>query len=57
LTSAVLRCVECESVSEDGLGWIALIIDGDEEWDENAYVVAYCPKCAAREFLYISKRW
>jgi hypothetical protein len=55
VSSVVLRCEECEGVSEDALGWIALLINDEEEPDEDAYVVTYCPECAAREFPHISK--
>jgi len=46
----VLRCEECSCVTEDALGWIATVIDDEEELDFEAYVVAYCPRCAEREF-------
>jgi Zn finger protein HypA/HybF involved in hydrogenase expression len=55
MTSVVLRCEECECVSEDALGWIALVVNDEEEPDQDAYVVAYCPKCTAREFPQISR--
>src|SRR5215203_2896752 len=54
--AVVLRCEECECVSEDALGWIALVIDDEEEPDQDAYVVAYCPECTTREFPRISRR-
>ena len=54
--SAVLKCEECQRSSETGLGWIALIVDDDEDSDWETYVVTYCPACAAREFEYRLKR-
>ena len=52
----VVRCEECPSRSETAQGWIALIIDDEEEPDVDPYVVAYCPNCAQREFGFLTNR-
>ena len=51
----VLRCEECSSRSDDGRGWIAVIVDDEEEADVGAYVVTYCPACAKREFGFVGR--
>jgi len=33
-----------------GRGWIALIVDDEEEPETPDYVVTYCPTCTEREF-------
>jgi len=52
----VLRCEECQRTSENGFGWIALIIEGEDDLKWEPYVVTYCPACAARELDYRLKR-
>ena len=54
--SAVLKCEECQRSSEAGLGWIALIVNDEQDPDWETYVVTYCPACAAREFEYRLRR-
>ena len=45
----MLRCTECECVSEKAPGWVAMqAYDPDE--DERPLLVVFCPVCAAREF-------
>jgi ribosomal protein L44E len=51
----VLRCDECSSRSDDGRGWIAVIVDDEGEPDVGAYVVTYCPACAKREFGFVGR--
>jgi hypothetical protein len=46
----LLHCEECGCVSEDALGWIATVIDDEEQLAVDPYVVSYCPPCAEREF-------
>ena len=53
---AVLKCEECQCSSETGFGWIALIVDDEDDPEWEPYVVAYCPACAARELEYRLKR-
>jgi hypothetical protein len=36
-------------------GWIAVIVDDEEEADVGAYVVTYCPACAKREFGFVGR--
>ena len=48
--AAVVRCQECDCVSEDAREWIAKIVEDDEEPETEHYVVLYCPACAEREF-------
>jgi hypothetical protein len=46
----VLTCVECGVASADGaIGWEAHLAYDPRE-DEAAFVVMFCPRCAAREF-------
>jgi hypothetical protein len=48
----MLRCEECECVTKDAWGWIAKVVDVDEEAPAEApYTTVYCPVCAEREFL------
>ena len=35
---------------EEARGWIAHIVEDDEEPDADSYVVTYCPLCALLEF-------
>jgi hypothetical protein len=42
-----LRCPECECVSTEAPGWVA-VIDEDEETLAVVGIVAYCPPCAQR---------
>jgi hypothetical protein len=46
----VLRCEECDALCDYGEGWIAHLVDDEEEPEQDAYVVVFCPRCAAREF-------
>ena len=48
-----VRCEECPSRSEDARGWVALIIDDDEEPDVDPYVAfgARCVPSAASSAL------
>jgi hypothetical protein len=50
----LLRCQECQCVTEDARDWIALLVDDEEE--SEASVVAYCPVCPARELFRPRKR-
>jgi hypothetical protein len=52
----MLLCEECESSSADGFGWIAVVVNDEEETEQDAYVVTYCPACALREFAFKSPR-
>jgi hypothetical protein len=52
----MLRCEECDAVCDYGAGWIAHLIDDDEEPEQGTSVVDYCPACAAREFGFVSNR-
>jgi hypothetical protein len=52
----LLRCEECDAVCEYAEGWIAHLIDDDEEPKQDSFVVHYCPACAAREFGFVSKK-
>jgi hypothetical protein len=42
-----LVCVECGATDDLAKGWRAFVVpeEADEDW-----VVAYCPRCAEREF-------
>ena len=52
----VLHCEECERVSLEGRGWMAFIVEDEDEPETPAYVVSYCPTCAEREFGVYSPR-
>ena len=52
----MLECQECGCVTEDGKGWVSLIVDDSDEPDFEEYVVSYCPLCADREFAYVAVR-
>ena len=46
-----IQCEECLCLSEDAIGWIANVVEADEEEPDLApYIVTYCPQCAEREF-------
>jgi hypothetical protein len=45
-----LQCEECWRLSEDAAGWIAKVVDPDDDPDVESYVVTYCPDCAEHEF-------
>jgi hypothetical protein len=45
----MLRCEECQGISEDAREWIAHLVDDEEEPGADTYIVAYCPTCAERE--------
>jgi len=34
---------------------VAILVDDPDEMDEDAFVVMYCPPCAARELGYIQR--
>ena len=52
-----MRCQECRCVSRTAPGWIAKLVDDDEEApDENPCLAFYCPVCAEREFSLATKR-
>ena len=51
-----LACEDCHHVTEDAYGWIAVAIDEGEELDLDPFVVFYCPRCAEREFDFVSHR-
>jgi hypothetical protein len=50
-----LACEECDRVSDDAHGWIAMVVENDE-LDTHLCVTFYCPLCAGREFNYVSRR-
>lgn len=52
----VLRCEECHVVCEYAKGWIAHLIQDDEEPDHDSYAVLYCSAWAARDFGWVSSR-
>lgn len=52
----LLRCEDCGALCDYGEGWIARLIDDDEEPGQASYVVHYCPACAAREFDFVPKQ-
>jgi hypothetical protein len=52
----VLRCEECNALCDYGAGWIAYLLDDEEDRLQDSCVVVYCPTCAAREFGFASKR-
>ncbi len=43
-------CIECSVVTDDGIGWKAMLTVGDENAEDVEEVAVYCPECAAREF-------
>lgn len=47
----VLRCVECDCLSETAPGWVAVIVD-DPDGVEPSGIATYCPPCAARLLEY-----
>jgi hypothetical protein len=47
---ATLRCVECATESENGLGWRAYLVGVSDEIDDDEALAVYCPACAVREF-------
>jgi hypothetical protein len=47
----VLRCVECDCLSETAPGWVAVIVE-DPDGVEPAGIASYCPPCAARLLEY-----
>jgi hypothetical protein len=42
--------VECGTETEDGLGWRAYLIVGNEDAEDIEEVAVDCPECAAMEF-------
>jgi hypothetical protein len=52
----VLHCEECAGISLNGRGWIALIIDDEEDPETPACVASWCAACAEREFGLVSPR-
>ena len=51
-----LACEECHHVTDDAYGWIAKVVEANEELEIDAFVVFYCPICAEREFSFVSHR-
>ena len=51
----MLQWEECRCLSETAPGWVAILVDDPDEMDEDAFVVMYCPPCAARELGYIQR--
>ena len=47
----VLRCIECECLSETAPGWVAVVVE-DPDRVEPAGIATYCPPCAARLLEY-----
>jgi hypothetical protein len=46
-----VQCEECWCLSEGAEGWIAKVVEADEDDpDAEPYVVTYCPECTEREF-------
>jgi hypothetical protein len=50
----VLRCTECDCVSEEAPGWVALIIDEPDGLSPPG-IASYCPPCAARVLEYMPR--
>jgi len=44
-----MRCAECQCVSDDAPGWVALLARAEDD-AEQPDMVAFCPPCASREF-------
>ena len=49
-----LRCKECSCIGERARGWIAKIVEDEEQAAPGTCVVSYCPVCAEREFEWVS---
>jgi Zn finger protein HypA/HybF involved in hydrogenase expression len=47
---ATLRCVECATEAENGLGWRSYVVGVSDEIDDEEALAVYCPECAGREF-------
>lgn len=50
--TSILRCEECPAATDDAVGWIALIVDDEEEPEPECSVAYYCPVCAEKEFKF-----
>jgi hypothetical protein len=44
----VLECAECGCVTDDGHGWVGVLVQDPDE-DPHPAVATYCPPCAALE--------
>jgi hypothetical protein len=51
----MMRCAECNCVSEDAASWIALLGRDPDDDEAPKEVIAFCPVCAAREFRMAAK--
>ena len=52
-----LACEECDRVTDNAHGWIAKVVEDDDELDTHLCVIFfYCPTCAEREFDFVSYR-
>jgi hypothetical protein len=50
-TEHLLVCAECAAESPPGaFGWLACLIVGDEDAEDEQGVAMFCPECAEREF-------
>jgi hypothetical protein len=52
----VLVCHECGFASEEGTGWISYLVRDPDVPEAPVEVTVYCPRCAEREFEYVSAR-
>lgn len=51
-----LACEECHHVTDEACGWIAKVIEDDDEFEIDPFLVFYCPTCAEREFSFVFHR-
>jgi hypothetical protein len=51
-----LASEECGRVTDDAHGWIAKVVEDDDELDTHLCAFFYCPSCAEREFDFVYRR-